>query len=93
MRIILANRKADDEVKIPRHGLPKIDLAQSTIEVVRGRGIRAVVDGHVILAGNAAYLTESGVTLASRDGTDDLTVVYIAADQRAISARLSRCLR
>ena len=56
----------------------------STFEVVRGRGIRAVVDGHVILAGNAAYLTESGVTLASRDGTDDLTVVYIAADQRAI---------
>lgn len=56
----------------------------STFEVVRGRGIRAVVDGHVILAGNAAYLTESGITLASRDGTDDLTVVYIAADQRAI---------
>ena len=56
----------------------------STFEVIRGRGIRAVVDGHVILAGNAAYLTESGVTLASRDGTDDLTVVYIAADQRAI---------
>jgi len=34
----------------------------STFEVIRGRGIRAVVDGHVILAGNAAYLTESGVT-------------------------------
>ncbi len=56
----------------------------STFEVIRGRGIRAVVDGQVILAGNAAYLTESGITLAPRDGADDLTVVYVAVDERAI---------
>ncbi len=70
---------------VERATAANVDVPEpSTFEVIRGRGIRAVVDGHVILAGNAAYLTESGIALASRDGTDDLTVVYIAADQRAI---------
>ena len=33
--IIVAGRKNADEVKVPRHGLPRIDLMRSTIEIVR----------------------------------------------------------
>jgi hypothetical protein len=36
LQIILASRKVTDEVKVPRHGLPRIDHKQITIDVLRG---------------------------------------------------------
>src|SRR5215207_2819857 len=56
----------------------------SSLEVVRGRGIRAEIDGRVVLAGNAAFLTESGVSVPAEDDGGDQTVVYIAADGAAL---------
>jgi Zn2+/Cd2+-exporting ATPase len=51
---------------------------------VKGRGVRATIDGRAVLAGNAAFLTESGVTSPKPADADDQTVVYIAADGRAL---------
>ena len=35
LQVVLADGKAASEVKVPRNGLPRIDIAQSKIEVVR----------------------------------------------------------
>ena len=56
----------------------------TTFDVVRGRGIKADVDGLLVLAGNAAFLTESGVTIPPRASDEDQTMVFIAAGGRAI---------
>lgn len=47
-------------------------------EVIRGRGIRATVNGQPVLAGNAAFLTENSIKLPARSETDDGTMVFIA---------------
>jgi len=56
----------------------------TTFEVLRGRGIKADVDGAAVLAGNAALLTESGVSLPARTDTDDGTMVFIASGGKAL---------
>ncbi len=56
----------------------------TNFEVVRGRGIRADIDGRPVLAGNAALLTESGVTIPVRSSDADQTMVFVAADGRAL---------
>ena len=56
----------------------------ATFEVIRGRGIKADVDGRPVLAGNAALLTEGGVAIPSRAGDADQTMVFVAADGRAL---------
>ena len=38
LQIVLADGKAADELKVPLQGLPRIDLAQSAIDVVRAAG-------------------------------------------------------
>ena len=53
-------------------------------EVVRGRGIKADVDGTPVLAGNAALLTENGVAIPARADGDDETMVFVAAGGRAL---------
>ncbi len=53
-------------------------------EVVRGRGIKADVDGTPVLAGNAALLTENGVAIPARADGDDQTMVFVAAGGRAL---------
>jgi len=55
----------------------------TAFEVVRGRGIRADVEGKSVLAGNAAFLTENGVTIPARID-DDQTVVFVAWGGRAL---------
>ncbi|MGI8546591.1 MAG: heavy metal translocating P-type ATPase [Gemmatimonadaceae bacterium] len=71
----------------------KLDIPEPTsFDVVRGRGVRAELDGRQVLAGNAAFLTEAGViglatviTNGSATGEGEgQTVVYIAADGRAL---------
>ena len=56
----------------------------TTFEVLRGRGIKAEIEGAEVLAGNAALLTESGITIPSRADGDDQTRVFIAAGGRAL---------
>ncbi|MGB3368163.1 MAG: heavy metal translocating P-type ATPase [Acidaminobacteraceae bacterium] len=48
------------------------------VEEISGRGIKAVVDGKIILAGNKRLLSEEGVEV--NDNTFDGTLVYIAID-------------
>ncbi len=69
---------------VERAAAAKLDVPEPVnFEVVRGRGVRATIDGRAVLAGNAAFLTENGVTApAVDDGAG--TVVYVAADGRAL---------
>jgi len=48
------------------------------VEEISGRGIKAMVDGKVVLAGNKRLLSEEGVEV--NDNTFDGTLVYIAID-------------
>ena len=50
----------------------------SSVEELSGRGIRAVVDGLVVLAGNGKLLDEAGITHPDADAIG--TVVYLAED-------------
>ena len=69
---------------VDRAAAAKIDVPEpSSFEVIRGRGVRAEIDGRGVLAGNAAFLTENGITVPT-PGDGDETVVYIAADGRAL---------
>ena len=56
----------------------------TSFNVIRGRGIKADIEGKVVLAGNAAFLAESGVTLPERAAANDQTVVFIAVGGRAL---------
>ncbi len=67
------------------HGNPG---APSDFTLVPGRGVRAVVDTHTVLAGNAAFLGESHIPFGT-DAINDLiaphlndgcTLIYIAVD-------------
>lgn len=53
-------------------------------EVIRGRGIKATVDGVPVLAGNAALLTESGIVIPARVDDEDQTMVFIASAGRPL---------
>ena len=56
----------------------------SDFEVVAGRGVRATLEGRMVLAGNAAFLTESGVPVVAAGEGERQTVVHIAVDGRAM---------
>ncbi len=53
-------------------------------EVIAGRGVRATLENRVFLAGNAAFLTENGISEASLGTEKDQTVVYIASNGTAL---------
>lgn len=52
--------------------------ASRDLDGARGRGIEAEVDGHVVVAGNAAAMSALGVSFVPCD--DGASVVYVAAD-------------
>lgn len=52
----------------------------SDLSEVRGKGRCAVLRGRVILAGNAAFLRESGVDIPAEHANPDSTAVYVARD-------------
>jgi len=56
----------------------------SAFDVVRGRGVKVVIDGSTVLAGNSAYLSENGVAVPERAAEE--TVVYVARDGRLLGA-------
>lgn len=49
-------------------------------EQLQGRGVKATVEGRIILAGNAALLRESGVALSSTVEAGGRTPVHVAID-------------
>jgi len=53
-------------------------------EVVRGRGVLAEIDGQIVRAGNAAFLSENGITLPAE--AEGETIVYVAVGNRALGA-------
>lgn len=63
-------------------------------EVVRGRGVRAEVAGQTVLAGNAAFLTESGIAVPSDEiGAEGQSMVYVAAGRALGRLRLADTVR
>ena len=51
-----------------------------SFDQLQGRGVRATVDGRVVLVGNAALLRESGVALAEAVEDGGRTPVHVAVD-------------
>lgn len=74
------------EAVVTKAGSLGIEIPEPTdFEVVRGRGVRAKIGDVPVLAGNVAFLTESGVTVpASEEGGEGQTVVYVASGGRAL---------
>ncbi len=73
-----------------RAGSGRPELGSERFQMLPGRGVRAVVEGRAVLAGNAELLRENEIALpgeisraaeeALRDGC---TVIYVAVDGRA----------
>ena len=74
------------EAVVRKAGSLGIEIPEPTdFEVVRGRGVRAKIGGVPVLAGNVAFLTESGVSVpASEESGEGQTVVYVTAGGRAL---------
>jgi heavy metal translocating P-type ATPase len=56
----------------------------SAFEEVRGRGVKATVNGRSVLVGNEALLKENGVQLPPADGDSQGTTLYVAIDGRTV---------
>ncbi len=57
-------------------------LSPETVEELPGRGLRATIGGHMVLAGNARLLHENGVAKTDDGSNDDLNEVLCAIDGR-----------
>jgi Cd2+/Zn2+-exporting ATPase len=49
-------------------------------EVIKGRGVKAEVEGKTLLLGNQAMMTENGISLPAIQSTLVETVIYLAVD-------------
>lgn len=47
-------------------------------EVIKGRGVRAVIDGKTVLFGNRVFMTESHITGLTDESVGALTALYLA---------------
>lgn len=56
-----------------------------SFEQVQGRGVKATVEGRVVLVGNAALLREGGVRLDAATEGGGRTPVHLAVDGRFAS--------
>ncbi len=56
----------------------------STFEMLRGRGVKATVEGKSVLVGNAALLQENGVQAPTPSGDAVGTTVYVAVNGRLV---------
>ena len=56
----------------------------SEFEMIRGRGVKATIEGKKVLAGNAELLTENGVSAPAPAYEATGTTIYIAADGRLV---------
>lgn len=64
-----------------------VDLSDpADFRVVKGRGVAGRIDGRYVLAGNAAFLRESGVLLPDHQAESGETAVFVAVDGTAAGA-------
>ncbi|MDP3073800.1 MAG: cation-translocating P-type ATPase [Opitutaceae bacterium] len=54
----------------------------SAFEMVRGRGVKATVEGKPVLVGNGAFLTENGIVAPPLGREQAGTTIYVAVDGR-----------
>ncbi len=61
-------------------------LAVSDFSEVTGRGVSAMIEGHQITCGRAAFVTETGVDLTGLDTSagDGLSLLFVARDGQAL---------
>lgn len=59
-------------------------LEPTDFEVLKGRGVRATVDGKTILVGNQKLLSENGVVLGAEDGAPAGMMIHVAVDGRLV---------
>src|SRR5215212_7808320 len=63
----------------------KLDVPEPRdFEMIRGRGVKAIVDGQTVLVGNEALLKENGVKDFQPNGEQAGTAVYVSVDGRAL---------
>ena len=68
-----------------RAAAAKLAVPEPTaFDVVKGRGVRATIEGRTVLAGNAAFLTENKVAIPMSQDSDQQTVIYVAANGVAL---------
>jgi heavy metal translocating P-type ATPase len=59
-------------------------LEPEEFEMLRGRGVKAMVEGKVVLVGNTALLQENGVLAPTTGGDVRGTAVYVAVDGQPV---------
>ena len=53
-------------------------------EMVQGRGVRATVEGKIVLVGNLKFLGENGIKASSIGYEQQGTIIYVAVDGQAV---------
>ena len=71
----VVDRARQFELKVPEPG---------DFEMIRGRGVRATINGQIVLVGNEALLKENNVQTPQSDGAPDRMTVYVSVDGRAV---------
>ncbi len=56
----------------------------SEFQTLQGRGVRAVVEGEIVLLGTAKLLEENGIAAPPVQGAENKTFVYVASGGRAL---------
>ena len=70
-----------------REACGELDARRATdAQEIAGHGVRTMVDGHVVLAGNARMMDDSKITYTKNTGTG--TVVYVARDGQFLGSVL-----
>ena len=70
-----------------REACGELDTRRATdAQEIAGHGVRTMVDGHVVLAGNARMMDDSKITYTKNTGTG--TVVYVARDGQFLGSVL-----
>ena len=68
-----------------RAAAAKLAVPEPTaFDVVKGRGVRATIEGRTVLAGNAAFLAENTIAIPVSQDSDQQTVIYVAANGVAL---------
>ncbi|MBU2047073.1 MAG: cadmium-translocating P-type ATPase, partial [Bacteroidetes bacterium] len=63
----------------------KVDYPEPThFDVIKGRGVKAEVDGKSLLLGNKSFMEESKVTVSKTRVNITDTAIYLAADQKLL---------
>ena len=70
-----------------REACGELDARRATdAQEIAGHGVRTMVDGHVVLAGNARMMDDSKITYTKNTGTG--TVIYVARDGQFLGSVL-----